>query len=123
LPSFPLSTTGEPLDAAIPYRPTTGGLRLAVRLTPHAAAERILGLARDHEGAVALKVAVTAPPEAGKANDALLRLLAKTFRLPRTAFSIALGAGDRRKLVDIAGDPAKLMHHLEEVLRPWLRAG
>ena len=94
-----------------------------MRLTPHAAAERILGLIGDHEGAVALKVAVTAPPEAGKANDALLRLLAKTFRLPRTAFSIALGAGDRRKLVDIAGDPAALTHHLEEVLRPWLRAG
>jgi len=93
-----------------------------VRLTPRAAAGRLLGLARDHEGAVTLKVAVTAPPEAGKANDALLRLLAKTFRLPRTAFSISLGAGDRRKLVDIAGDPAALMHHLDEALRPWLRA-
>jgi uncharacterized protein len=94
-----------------------------VRLAPRAAAERIMGLAADSEGGVALKIAVTAPPEAGKANDALLKLLAKSLRLPRTAFSIALGASDRRKLVDVAGDVDALSRRLDEVLRPWLKAG
>lgn len=94
-----------------------------MRLAPRAAAERIMGLAADSDGGVALKIAVTAPPEAGKANDALLKLLAKTLHLPRTAFSIALGAGDRRKLVDVAGDADALSRRLDEVLRPWLKAG
>lgn len=91
-------------------------MRLAVRLQPRAAADRIVGLAADAEGGVALKIAVTALPEAGKANDALLSLLARTLRLPRTAFSIALGASHRQKLVDIAGDPDALARHLEDVL-------
>ena len=91
-------------------------MRLAVRLQPRAAAERILGLVADSEGGRALKIAVTAPPEAGKANDALLNLLARTLRLPRSAFSIALGAGHRQKLVDISGDPHALARHLEDVL-------
>jgi uncharacterized protein (TIGR00251 family) len=104
------------MSAALPYRRRAAGVRLAVRLQPHAAAERILGLAADSEGGLALKIAVTAPPEAGKANDALLTFLARTLRLPRTAFSIALGASHRQKLVDITGDPDALARHLEDVL-------
>jgi uncharacterized protein YggU (UPF0235/DUF167 family) len=111
------------VSGALPYRRSAQGLRLAVRLAPRAAAERILGLASDSDGSVALKIAVTAAPEAGKANDALLKLLAKTLRLPRTAFSIVLGATDRRKLVDVAGDAVSLSRRLDEVLRPWLKPG
>ena len=91
-------------------------MRLAVRLQPRAAADRILGLAADSDGDLAIKIAVTAPPEGGKANDALVSLLARTLRLPRTAFSIALGASHRQKLVDIAGDPDALARHLEDVI-------
>jgi uncharacterized protein len=104
------------MSAALAYRRNAAGVRLAVRLQPRAAAERILGLAADSQGGFALKIAVTAPPEAGKANDALLSLLARTLRLPRTAFSIALGASHRQKLVDITGDPDALARHLEDVL-------
>jgi uncharacterized protein len=99
------------------------GVRLAVRLTPKAAASRILGLIEDASGAVALKVAVTAAPEAGKANDALLALLAETLGLKRRDFRLVLGAADRRKLLHIAGDPAALGARLQERLGPWLRRG
>jgi uncharacterized protein YggU (UPF0235/DUF167 family) len=106
---------------ALPFAAAADGVRLAVRLTPKASAARIIGLIEDGAGGMALKVAVTAAPEAGKANDALLALLAKTLGLKRRDLTLALGAADRRKLVHIAGDPAALAHHLEEGLRPWLR--
>ena len=105
---------------ARPFAAAPGGLRLAVRLSPKAAAAGITGLIADPEGAVALEVAVTEPPEAGKANDALLRLLAKVLRLKRRDLTLVLGAADRRKLVHVAGDPADLMRHFEETLAPWL---
>jgi uncharacterized protein len=106
---------------ALPFAAAAAGVRLAVRLTPKASAARIIGLIEDGTGGVALKVAVTAAPEAGKANEALLALLAKTLGLKRRDLTLALGATDRRKLVDIQGDPVALARRLEEGLRPWLR--
>lgn len=97
------------------------GLRLAVRLAPKASAERIIGFAADADGGIVLKIAVTAAPEAGKANDALLALLARLLRVPKRDLTLARGAGDRRKLVHIAGDPAMLARRLEAVLEPWSR--
>lgn len=111
------------MAAALPFATADGGIRLAVRLTPRASAERILGLAADADGRVALKVAVTAPAEGGRANDALMALIAKALRLPRRDVTLALGATNRRKLVHIAGDPAALAHRLEEVLHPCLKQG
>jgi len=94
-----------------------------VRLQPKASTERILGLIEDGEGGVALKAAVTAPPEAGKANAALLSLLARTLGVKPRTLSLALGAADRRKVVHLAGDPAMLLAQLEERLAPWLTPG
>ena len=108
------------MPGVLPFSPAAGGVRLKVRLTPQAAAERILGLAEEAGGGVALKVAVNAPPENGKANAALLRLLAHTLGLPRTDIDLALGATQRHKVVQIAGDAAVLLPKLTEALRPWL---
>ena len=58
------------------------GVRVAVRLKPRASAERVVGLTREADGGMALSVAVTAPPVDGKANEALIRLLARLFHLP-----------------------------------------
>jgi uncharacterized protein len=85
-----------------------GRVRLAVRLTPKAGASRILGLAEEAGGGRVLKAAVTAPPEDGKANAALIELLARALNVPRRAVRVASGAASRRKLVDIEGDPAEL---------------
>ena len=63
---------------------------------------------------------MTAPPEAGKANAALLALVAELLDLKQRDVTLALGATHRRKLVHIAGDPAALARRLEEVLQPWL---
>ena len=86
-------------------------MRLAVRLTPRARTERLGGVAAGR-----VKIAVTAPPAENRANDALLRLLAREWRLPRRDLSIAGGAKNRDKLVHITGDPAELSRRLGALL-------
>jgi uncharacterized protein (TIGR00251 family) len=63
-----------------------------------------------------LKVMVTAPPAENQANEALLRLLAKQWRVPRRDLSIAGGAKNRNKIVRIAGDPAELVARIKASL-------
>jgi len=106
----------------LPFAAAADGVRLAVRLTPKASAERIVGLADEADGGVVLKVAVTAAPESGKANGALLKLLARAFRLPARDFVVVRGVSDRRKVVAVTGAPAALAARLREGLRPWSRA-
>jgi uncharacterized protein (TIGR00251 family) len=48
-------------------------------------------------------VRIAAPPVEGAANEELIRLLAKTYDVPRSAVSIISGHGSRRKVVEIAG--------------------
>jgi uncharacterized protein len=108
------------MAASLPFAVAPDGLRLKVRLAPKASVAGILGIAAEADGGVALKIAVAAPPEAGKANDALLGLVAGLLDLRRRDVTLALGATNRRKLVHVAGDPAALARRLEEVLQPWL---
>jgi uncharacterized protein (TIGR00251 family) len=105
-----------------PFAATSDGVRLAVRLTPKASAERVVGLADDADGGVVLKIAVTAAPEGGKANAALLKLLARVFRLPARDFAVVRGQSDRRKTVAVTGAPAALAARITDGLRPWSRA-
>jgi len=65
-----------------------------------------------------LKAAVTAPPEDGKANDAVIALLAETWRLPKSSFDIVKGGSARTKTVSVAGEPAALA---ERIAR-WMQA-
>ncbi len=97
-----------------PIRRVTDGVTIAIRLTPKANDNRIAGIAAGPDGAQTLKANVTAAPERGKANAALLALLAKTWRLPKSALSLSIGATNRRKVVHIAGDPASLKQSLDE---------
>ena len=92
------------------------GVRLRVRLSPKASHSRILGVAAEADGGSALKVAVTAAPENGKANAALIRLLAKEWKLAKTTITLIAGATDRRKSLLINGDPAALLRRLKERL-------
>lgn len=55
---------------------------------------------------------MTAPPAENRANEALLRLLAGEWRLPRQDMSIVVGAKSRNKTVHIIGDPRVLIARL-----------
>lgn len=105
---------------SFPFSAGRDGVNLAVRVAPRSARDRILGLTPEAGGGVALKLAIHAPPEDGRANAALLRLLAGHFGLRKGDLSLAAGASGRRKLVHIAGDPAAIGAALERGLKPWL---
>jgi uncharacterized protein len=89
-------------------RATVGGVLVAVRLTPKAGRARIGPVIAGAKGTAVLKVAVTAPADKGKANAALIALLAKTWRLPKTAITVVKGGTDRNKTLMIAGTPELL---------------
>jgi hypothetical protein len=91
-----------------PFAPAPEGLRLFVRLQPRARRTRIEGVVVEPDGRAVLKVAVTAPPEDGKANAALIALLGKSWRLPKSAIAIVGGASERRKTLLLHGDAASL---------------
>lgn len=87
-------------------------LRLTVRLTPRGGRDRIDGSEPDADGDVYLKVRVSAAPEDGKANKALVELLAKFLKAPKSAISILSGEATRKKVLRINGDPEKLAEKL-----------
>jgi uncharacterized protein len=61
-----------------------------------------------------LCVAVNAPPVDGKANEAVVRLLASIFKIPRSAVTIVRGETGRKKTLRIAGiSAAALMQAIE----------
>jgi uncharacterized protein (TIGR00251 family) len=99
-----------------PFAATAGGVRVAIRLTPRARADQLEGIVRGADGAAMLKASVTAPPAEGRANDALLALLAKSWGVPRRDLAIVGGAKSRNKTVHVAGDPAELLSRLAALL-------
>ena len=79
-----------------PFSAVDGGVTLAVRLAPKASENRIGPVALDDAGGAVLKVAVTEIPEGGKANKALIKLLAKSNLDPcRTALRTPRGMHTR----------------------------
>jgi uncharacterized protein (TIGR00251 family) len=68
--------------------------------------------------AAALKALVTAPAEDGKANRAVIDLLAGEWRLAKSTIAVTRGAAIRDKVVKLAGDPAELADRIAH----WLEA-
>jgi uncharacterized protein (TIGR00251 family) len=72
--------------------------RLELRVVPGARRPGVVG-----RYGTAWKIKVAAPPEDGRANQAVLGLLADTLRVPRPAVSIVAGLGSRDKIVSCEG--------------------
>jgi uncharacterized protein len=73
-------------------------VRLAIKVVPGSSRNMVAGWFGD-----ALRVRVTSPPEKGKANSAVLALLAEILDIPVNSISIVKGATSPRKLVEISG--------------------
>ncbi|MBT5267278.1 MAG: DUF167 domain-containing protein [Rhodospirillaceae bacterium] len=99
-----------------PFEPTGDGLRLRVRLTPKASANRIEGVAEDENGVAWLQVRVTAVPEDGRANKALIKLLAKSWHMAKSDIEITAGHTDRRKTIYLRGDVSGLTERIGRAL-------
>jgi uncharacterized protein (TIGR00251 family) len=85
-------------------------------LTPRGRADRIEGIAVSAEGRPVLKVSVTAPPAEGRANQALIALLAKEWSVPKRNIALVGGQKSRDKTVRIAGEPTVLLKQIGALL-------
>jgi uncharacterized protein (TIGR00251 family) len=91
-----------------PLRPGRGGLLLAVRVTPKSSRDEVGDLHVAADGAVSLAVKVTAVPDKGRANKAVIETLAKACRMPKSAFALVSGETERNKTILVTGNPAEL---------------
>jgi uncharacterized protein (TIGR00251 family) len=82
----------------IPIRDTPDGAVFAAKLHPRAKKNAITGIVGD-----TLKLAVTAPPVDGRANEACIEFFANLFAVPRSSITIASGETSRRKVIRVAG--------------------
>lgn len=96
-------------------RASAGGISFAVRLTPKGGRDAVEGWETASDGSEHLKCRVRAVPEDGKANTALIDLLAKRLAVPKSTVRLASGATSRLKRIEIAGDGILLAARLEEL--------
>jgi len=73
-----------------------GAIRLAVQITPNAKKTEVIGVLDD-----TLKLKLQAQPIEGKANEALIKFLAKSLAVPRGALTITHGQTSRKKLIEV----------------------
>ncbi|TWG50023.1 MULTISPECIES: DUF167 domain-containing protein [unclassified Aminobacter] len=90
------------------YRRVSGGLELFVRLTPKSSRDAVEGVETASDGRAHLKARVRAVPEKGKANQALVKLIASTLGVPARDVEIVSGDTARLKTVRVSGDPESL---------------
>jgi len=95
-----------------PIRDTPSGATFQVKVHPRARKNAITGVVGE-----ALKLALTAPPVEGRANEACIGYLAEFLNVARSSVTIAAGETNRLKLIRIAGMKAA---ELEEKLRAVL---
>lgn len=78
-----------------------GRITLTLHIQPGAKKTEFAGLHGD-----ALKIRLAAPPVDGKANDALIKFVAETLKLPKSAVNLKNGQTSRRKVLELSGAEA-----------------
>ena len=99
-----------------PWKKFDDHIRLAVRLTPNGGRNAVDGIEADGEGGMLLKVRVTAVPEKGKANKALIGLISKSLGIAKSSVDLVSGDTSRKKILRIDGDPEDLIKKLETLV-------
>lgn len=82
----------------VPLKESANDVTFAVKVHPRARKNAITGMVGD-----ALKLALTAPPVEGRANQAVIEFFAELFAIPRSSVTIASGETSRNKVVRISG--------------------
>jgi len=82
----------------ISFREGRDGVSFAVRVQPRARRNAVIGELGD-----ALKIALTAPPVDGRANEACIEFFANLLDLPRSSVKIASGQSSRDKVIRVTG--------------------
>jgi uncharacterized protein (TIGR00251 family) len=79
------------------YRQTNGGIEIRVRVIPNAKQEGIMGVELRDDGNEYLKIKTRAIPEDGKANDSIIKILAKALKTSKSNITLLGGATNRTK--------------------------
>jgi len=103
------------MDALDPWRYSTQGISVALRVTPRGGRDDIDGLETLANGCTVVKVRVRAIADGGEANRAVTELLAKALGVPKAKVRILSGPTSRLKQIAIDGDPAKLGEALRKL--------
>lgn len=82
-------------------------MTINIRLTPKAARNALQGWTTDQDGQPVLKVSVTTPPEKGKANKALIALLAREWHIPKSSITLIKGETSKNKTLLLSEKPGK----------------
>lgn len=90
-------------------------MELRVRLTPSGGRDAIDGVETDAEGQAYVKARVTAVPEDGKANKALIALLSKTLKISKSSISFVSGETSRKKILRLEGEPEDIVIKLQKL--------
>ena len=98
-----------------PWTAGSGGVVLAVRLTPKGGRDSIDGIETDADGRPVLRVRVRAAASEGEANDALTRLIAKSVGVAPRAVCLISGHTSRLKRLKIDGSAVALVAALETI--------
>jgi uncharacterized protein len=99
----------------VPWRYSTQGVSVALRVTPRGGRDDIDGLETLADGRSVLKVRVRAIADGGEANRAVTELLAKALGVPKARVRLLSGATSRLKQIAIDGEPAKLSDALRKL--------
>ena len=91
-----------------PWRYSTQGISIALRVTPRGGRDEIDGIETLADGRSVVKVRVRAIAEGGEANRAVIELLAKALGVPKAKVRLLSGVTSRLKQVAVDGDPARL---------------
>jgi uncharacterized protein YggU (UPF0235/DUF167 family) len=95
-----------------PWSAASDGVTLWVRLTPKGGRDAIEGVETLADGRRVLKARVRAAPEDGRANAALVELVARALDVPKKAVTVRFGETSRVKKLFVAGDPASTLDAL-----------
>jgi len=101
-----------------PWRYSTRGISVALRVTPRGGRDGIDGVEMLADGRPVLKVRVRAIADGGEANRAVTALMAKALGVPKAKVRILSGMTSRLKQVAVEGDPVKLGDALRIVIAP-----
>jgi uncharacterized protein len=91
-----------------PWRYSTQGISVALRVTPRGGRDDIDGVETPANGRTVMKVRVRAVADGGEANRAVTELLARALGVPKAKVRILSGTTSRFKQIAVDDDPAKL---------------
>jgi len=100
------------------FERVSSGLKIRLRLTPQGRAMMVDGIMKNSAGQMMLKATVTTAPEDGKANKALLKMLAKEWKVAKSTIEVIQGHTARHKTLHLSGDG----ENLEKTLTIWATA-